>query len=59
MQSLQKSESRYTKFPIISFKAGVGSYLFSLLVKCQCFVIIMTNLLKTFGFLEKIRLTIK
>ena len=46
-----------TLFPI-RFNTCVGSYLFVLLVKCQCYIIIMTNLLKTFGFLEKITLTI-
>lgn len=53
-----KSLKADTLFPI-RFNTCVGSYLFSLLVKCQCYIIIMTNLLKTFGFLEKITLTIK
>ena len=53
-----KSLKADTLFPV-RFNTGVGSYLFSLLVKYQCYIIIMTNLLKTFGFLEKITLTIK
>ena len=53
-----KSLKADTLFPI-RFNTCVGSYLFSLLVKCQCYIIVMTNLLKTFGFLEKITLTIK
>lgn len=53
-----KSLKADTLFPI-RFNTCVGSYLFSLLVKFQCYIIVMTNLLKTFGFLEKITLTIK